>query len=156
MKCRISRSLLNRLKVASQSAPDREVCGLLIGRGNEITDVVAVPNVARNPAEEFMLDPASHLRASRALRSGELALIGHYHSHLSGCVLPSAVDAAWADEQGLYWLILAGRRQRLWVSRRLGSVAGAFDAVELQIVENAALQPPYTGANRGVEIRQGQ
>jgi proteasome lid subunit RPN8/RPN11 len=147
--------LLNRLKLASQSTPDREVCGLLIGRGNEIIDAVAVPNVARNPAEEFMLDPASHLRASRALRS-ELALIGHYHSHLSGCTRPSSVDAVWAHEPGVYWLILANHRQELWISRKHGSVAGAFEAVELQIVENAALQPPYTGANRGVEVRQGQ
>lgn len=81
-----------------------------------------------------MLDPASHLRVSRSLRGAGVKLVGHYHSHPSGCALPSAVDAAQADEQGRYWLILAGHKQQMWISRRHGSVGGAFEAVELQMV----------------------
>jgi proteasome lid subunit RPN8/RPN11 len=148
MKCRISRFLLNRFAAEAGASRGREICGLLLGEANRITDAVAVPNVANDQALGFVLDSHAHLRIGREARERGLRILGHYHSHPSGNPRPSANDARNAEEPGVLWLIVVGGEQSLWISRAGGTVEGAFDPVVME-VETTALQPRRADANRG-------
>ena len=134
MKCAISRTLVEGLHRAAEAAGNREICGLLLGTPEFIAEAVPIPNAAADPVRGFELDPAAHLAASRAAREAGKAVVGHYHSHPTGLVPPSIVDAIRAEEQGRLWLILGGGYAGMWISRRGGSVLNAFEAVECRLV----------------------
>ncbi len=133
MRCAISRWLLESLLREAKAAHSREICGVLLGREGVIEEAVPVANAARDPERSFLLDPAAHLAASRTARHAGRAIVGHYHSHPSGREEPSYADAQAAQEQGLYWLIIAGGGARLLISRRGGEILGAFGGIEIEL-----------------------
>jgi proteasome lid subunit RPN8/RPN11 len=134
MSLRISSPLLARLLAEAAAAPEQEVCGLLLGTADAITEAVAAPNVAADPRTAFELDPATLLAALRRERAGGAAVIGHYHSHPNGSTRPSPRDAAACGRPGHVWLILADGRAALWRERPGGAVEGAFDPLTLDAV----------------------
>jgi proteasome lid subunit RPN8/RPN11 len=129
---RISRSLLERI-VSEAAASRDEICGLLLGTGDEIADSRACRNVHATPAARFELDPAALFVALRVARVGGPAVLGHYHSHPSGLACPSPTDAASAAPDGALWLIVAGVDVTAWRAVRDGAVHGRFDPVALAI-----------------------
>ena len=134
MKCAISRALLERLLRDADAAGKREICGLLIREEGLVVEAVSVRNVAADPERGFEFDPLVHIAASRTARLAGSRIIGHYHSHPGGNPVPSSIDAGRAEEQDTYWLILGGGAARLWLSRSGGTVLGAFEPVELDIL----------------------
>lgn len=85
---------------AHAATSDREVCGVLIGRRAPqlvLERVVTAQNVHPTPQHHFLLDAATLLRADHLARAAGLEIIGFYHSHPNGLVLPSSSDrrAAW-------------------------------------------------------------
>lgn len=133
MRCAISRPLLERLLREAKAAHSREICGLLLGRAGVVEEAVPIVNAARDPRRSFLLDPAGHLAASRRARHAGRAIVGHYHSHPGGSAEPSYADAQAAEEQGLYWLIIAAGGARLLISRRGGGILGAFAGIEIEL-----------------------
>lgn len=131
MKCGISRALLDQLNRDAEAAGAAEICGLLLGEPGLITDIIALANVHPQPERGFALDHKEHVQAARAARNRGKSLLGHYHSHPSGNSAPSPSDAAEAGEEGVFWLILARGEARLWISRRGGSILGAFEPAPL-------------------------
>ena len=109
----------------------RERCGLLLGDASSILDFVPCANMHWEPERHFELDPAALIAAYRAERAGGLAVMGHYHSHPVGEAVPSAADAAAADDYGRLWLIVSRDDVRLWRSFAGGAVYGRFEAVGL-------------------------
>lgn len=118
--------------VDARSDPARERCGLLLGRGDTVLDLVPAANVHAEPERHFELDPAVLVAAYRAERAGGLAVLGHYHSHPSGAAVPSAADAAAADADGRLWLIVGRGDVALWRSVAGGAVLGRFEAVRIE------------------------
>jgi proteasome lid subunit RPN8/RPN11 len=129
---RISRSSLDRIVADAERSSD-EICGLLLGRGEDIVEVRPCRNVHPAPAARFELDPAALFAALRAARSGGPAVLGHYHSHPSGRAVPSVTDAADAAPDEALWLIVAGCEASAWRAVRDGAVHGRFDPVALAI-----------------------
>jgi proteasome lid subunit RPN8/RPN11 len=75
-----------------------ECCGALVGRGDGVSDVVALPNTTEEgPRRRFLVRPSDYLLAER--RAGELGgeLLGFYHSHPDHPARPSQydLDHAW-------------------------------------------------------------
>jgi len=107
----LSEQLLEHLEAAARRAFPDEACGFLIGRREDETVLVEAfarsPNRARDPARQFLLDPAMHLRLQRELRGSAHAVVGLYHSHPGGRAEPSAADLGATGEPFLVWLILA-------------------------------------------------
>ncbi|WP_339774427.1 M67 family metallopeptidase [uncultured Thalassospira sp.] len=106
---------------AAQSWP-MECCGLLIsdaglppvatsdnGPGRVISRIVVAQNVASDPAMTFEIDPGLLLRTHRAVRDAGEDIIGCYHSHPDGRILPSRTDLARAEQPGFYWLIVGSQ-----------------------------------------------
>lgn len=72
-----------------------ECCGLIVGRGREITRVVPMRNVDASPTR-FTIDAREHIALRRRLREkspGE-EIVGVYHSHPAGPPCPSPLDIA--------------------------------------------------------------
>jgi proteasome lid subunit RPN8/RPN11 len=114
MQVAISSGLVERIVALAAAEPNREVCGLLVGQGGRVHDILPAPNVAEDPSRRFEVDPAVHIEAIRAARAGGPAVIGCYHSHPSGAAAPSATDAAMIGRVGDYWLICDGQNVRAW------------------------------------------
>jgi proteasome lid subunit RPN8/RPN11 len=111
----ISRSLLDQI-LALAARESTEICGLLLGQGICIEQIVPADNVAADTTRQFEIDPAILVAAHRDARAGGLPVLGHYHSHPSGIADPSAADAAQASPDGSLWLIVGAGEARLWRS----------------------------------------
>ena len=75
-----------------------ECCGALLGRGDQVIDVVALPNTTEEgPRRRFLVRPSDYREAEQ--RAGELGaeLLGFYHSHPDHPARPSQydLDHAW-------------------------------------------------------------
>ncbi|MPT48871.1 MAG: M67 family peptidase [Sphingobium sp.] len=134
MNVRISRDDLNRIMQAAAQRPEEEVCGLLLGRGNYVMDILPVTNVAATPETHFELDPAAHIQAQRQARERDMRIIGHYHSHPSGLARPSPTDAARACGDGAIWLICTPAGEyHFW--RAVGEgLHGQFQPIAAEII----------------------
>lgn len=87
-----------------------ECCGLLIAakqNPNRIERVVVARNVATDPRKTFEIDPQVLIDTYRAVRNSDEVVVGCFHSHPNGNVLPSTTDRARADVDGFLWLIIA-------------------------------------------------
>ena len=93
----------------------REVCGILGGRGDNITKCISVSNAAAAPESQFKLDPNEQLNALKALDELGLTWLGVYHSHPKSPPIPSESDIDAAADGALLHLIvsLEGRKPRL-------------------------------------------
>lgn len=90
---------------AAREAPN-ECCGLLIGKGNAVSD----SHPARNSVPsrtKFTINPADHFVAVRKARAAGLDVVGAYHSHPASAALPSASDIAEASEGAPLMLIVS-------------------------------------------------
>jgi proteasome lid subunit RPN8/RPN11 len=128
----IASALLDEILAHAASEPDREVCGLLFGDGSAITSARPAPNIAADPARTFEIDPALLIAAHKAARSGGPRLIGHYHSHPNGRLIPSLRDAD-AAEPGMIWLIVADGAAALFRAQRGGGIEGMFCRIALDV-----------------------
>ena len=75
-----------------------ECCGALVGRGDAVTDAVALPNTTEEgPRRRFLVRPSDYRLAEQ--RATELGgeLLGFYHSHPDHPAKPSQydLDHAW-------------------------------------------------------------
>jgi proteasome lid subunit RPN8/RPN11 len=106
----LSKDLHDTLRdLAARQWPE-ECCGLLIAsqqNPNRIDRVVVGRNVASDPRKTFEIDPQVLIDTYRAVRSSDEAVVGCFHSHPNGNVLPSTMDRARADTDGFLWLIIA-------------------------------------------------
>lgn len=111
----ISKTVLEAMSAAAQAAHPHEACGILLGDGARITQVLHTANVHPNPDTHFEIDPQALIDAHRAARErGADAVLGYFHSHPTGPARPSATDAAMAARDGMIWAILGGGELTFW------------------------------------------
>src|SRR6185503_15405328 len=88
-----------------------ECCGALIGTGDRVTHVVAMPNTTEEgPRRRFLVRPSDYREAER--RAGEIGadLLGFYHSHPDHPARPSQydLDHAWPTFAYIIVAVAAG------------------------------------------------
>lgn len=90
------------IDLSLQALPE-EACGIVLGRGGVVRDIVSMTNQARRPEDHFVLDPLEYMHAERDAGQRGLEVIGVWHSHPDGEAVPSETDrrAAWPE-----WLYL--------------------------------------------------
>ena len=101
------------LEEAARAHP-RECCGLLLGKGARVEQVVPAINVHSSPRNHFEIDPQTLISAHRATRSGGPQVLGYYHSHPNGRAEPSPSDRAAASGDGRIWAIVAAGTVTWW------------------------------------------
>jgi proteasome lid subunit RPN8/RPN11 len=100
----IPRKLTNQLLHLAQLSPDLEVCGLISSQNGVPSHCYPVANVAKQPAQRFLLDAAAQIAALKAMRERGEELFAIYHSHPTAPAIPSSTDlelAAYPDALNL-------------------------------------------------------
>ena len=83
----------------------KEACGLLAGQDGTVTRVYPMTNVDHSPIS-YAMDPREQLRAQKAMRAENVALLGIYHSHTASPAYPSPTDVQLAyDPEALYVVV---------------------------------------------------
>ena len=90
--------------------PRLECCGLLAGRGYQITHAYPAENVAANPATSYEVSTKEIVNLTRQIRENGLELLGIYHSHPNGDNKPSARDIEQACYPDVAYFILSPRK----------------------------------------------
>jgi len=115
-----------------------EVCGLLVGNGNESAIEVLRITSARNdaterPADRFRLAPDDFLAADREARRDGLEIVGIWHTHPDHPAIPSTTDleAAWEGYTYLIASVIDGTQTDVRAWRLAGD-----HFVEQRIEEN--------------------
>ncbi|MEJ5223509.1 MAG: M67 family metallopeptidase [Anaerolineales bacterium] len=111
----------------SHLAP-QESCGLLAGRGQEVTAIFLVANELASPVR-FRMEAREQLRALEQIDAQGLDLLAIFHSHPSGPSTPSATDIAEAvyPVVNIIWTCAGGN----WQARGFWIAADGFDEVPL-------------------------
>jgi proteasome lid subunit RPN8/RPN11 len=96
----ITTSVDHAIRAHGQETYPHECCGALIGSGDRVTAIVALPNTTEEgPRRRFLVRPSDYREAER--RASELGgeLLGFYHSHPDHPARPSQydLDHAWPN-----------------------------------------------------------
>src|SRR5262249_39074331 len=88
-----------------------ECCGALIGSGDRVVDVVALPNTTEEgPRRRFLVRPSDYRQAERSAGERGADLLGFYHSHPDHPARPSQydLDHAWPTFAYIIVSVMAG------------------------------------------------
>ena len=88
---------------AKDEAPN-ECCGVLLGKGDAVSEVRRARNVKASPVE-YELDPKEHVNILRAADDARLDVVGFYHSHTFSEAYPSITDISKMSDWGYFYLI---------------------------------------------------
>ncbi len=133
-----------------ESDPEREVCGFVIRRGDDL-EVVAVPNAAdryhvRDPAhfprtshDSYLMEPRAQLRVLEELETAGGAVVAVWHSHIEVGAYFSDKDRADAVIDGVQqvpgaeYLVFGVRRGRVAEAKRFRFDGEAFTEFPLPL-----------------------
>jgi proteasome lid subunit RPN8/RPN11 len=79
------------LEHARAEAPN-EACGLLLGQGGAVTEIVRTRNDDPDPHNGFVVSPRDLFAVLNRVEQQSLELVGVYHSHPTGHPIPSERD----------------------------------------------------------------
>lgn len=106
----IPRKLLDKIAAHARDESPREVCGWLAGEAGEVHGIYPVPNAARDPEREFVMEPRSQIDTMNLIREAGLELLGTYHSHPKTPPVPSERDMNLALYPDIMHLIVSLER----------------------------------------------
>ena len=87
----INQQSYKRLCEIAKSAFSKEICGILIGSENHITNFIQISNISTDESS-FIFDPDEHIKALYGIYQNGSKQIGIYHSHPFGPSHPSETD----------------------------------------------------------------
>ncbi len=137
MQLRLSRQHVMQLLLWSKESHPLECCGLILGQGDAVWEIILTQNVADNPERSFEIEPSALIAAEKNARNGGLNILGYFHSHPNGVCQPSKEDAKQAAYDDRLWVILTHEHISVWALHRAGALHGCFEPVELLIFDNA-------------------
>jgi proteasome lid subunit RPN8/RPN11 len=123
-----------------------ECCGALVGRGDAVTDIVALPNTTEEgPRRRFLVRPSDYRLAEQ--RATELGgeLLGFYHSHPDHPARPSQYDLDHAWPTFAYVIVsVASGKSELMTVWFLKDDRSIFEEGSLHHGENSHSNPAQT------------
>ena len=104
-KCRITRSVLQKMLEAAREDSSRECCGLIAGRAGVVTTIFVAPNTLSS-ATAYEIAPQELFKIFHEIRAQNLDFLGIYHSHPQLENIPSPTDIARAYyPDAIYFII---------------------------------------------------
>jgi proteasome lid subunit RPN8/RPN11 len=76
----------------AQQAQPNECCGVIVGEGIRAEQIVAIANIADDPAHHYRMDDKALLKVMFQTQRQNLEVIGFYHSHPRSAPIPSQED----------------------------------------------------------------
>jgi proteasome lid subunit RPN8/RPN11 len=71
---------------------EAEICGVLLGKDGEATELLRIKNVDPQPRIRYNMDPHGLFQMMRRMDDGGLELVAIYHSHPHTRAYPSETD----------------------------------------------------------------
>lgn len=90
-KIYISKNYINQIFTKASKSLPNEICGLFGNKGNSVTKIFPITNVAQSPSR-FEMSPIELFHAYQSLDNFKLELGGIYHSHPNGPATLSQTD----------------------------------------------------------------
>lgn len=109
-----------------------ECCGLLSGKGSEVTRVHTMRNVEASPVV-YLMDPKEQLEVYDAIDSAGEEMLAIYHSHTHSQAYPSATDVRLAYYPDTIYLIVSLADQAKPVARAFRIVDGNVAELEVAV-----------------------
>jgi len=103
----ISRKLTNQLLHLAQQSPELEICGLLGGKKGYPVSCYPIHNIAVQPEQRYLFDPAQQIAAMKKMREAGEELFAIYHSHPTAPAIPSLKDLELATYPEALYLIIS-------------------------------------------------
>jgi proteasome lid subunit RPN8/RPN11 len=134
---KLSQQLLHQIHGHLESGYPNEACGVMLGKGSVITEVVSADNQRTDSARNrYLIDPLAYMRIEREADKRGLDVIGIYHSHPDVAARPSQFDLenAWPNLSYLIVSVAKGKavESHSW---RLREDRSAFDHEAVEISE---------------------
>jgi [CysO sulfur-carrier protein]-S-L-cysteine hydrolase len=84
-----------------------EVCGLLAGIGQQISNAIPINNITDTPQTHYQISPSEQIKALKQIDADDLEWLGVYHSHPKSLPIPSPTDIADSTDSNLIHIIVS-------------------------------------------------
>jgi proteasome lid subunit RPN8/RPN11 len=102
---KIPKRIQEALFAQAQRENPLECCGLLAGKGDQVTHHYQIKNGDQSPTT-YLMDPREQFWAFGNMRQNQLDLLAIYHSHTHTPAYPSATDVRLAFYPESHYLIM--------------------------------------------------
>jgi proteasome lid subunit RPN8/RPN11 len=133
---KISQQLMARIHQHLESGYPNEACGVMLGTGDIITEIVSADNKREDSARNrYLIDPLVYMKIEREADKRGVHVLGIYHSHPDVAARPSQfdLDHAWPNFSYLIVSVCKGKavESNSWLLRDDRS---QFDNEDIQVL----------------------
>ena len=89
-----------------KEAYPNEACGILAGKGAEVSKIYKMANTEKSPVSYFM-DSKEQFKVMKDIRENNLSMLAIFHSHPSSPPYPSAKDMSLAFYEDCVYVIVS-------------------------------------------------
>ncbi len=132
-KCRVTGSVLRKLLAGARRDSGHECCGLLAGRGGEITTIFAAQN-SFSSSTAYEIAPQELFTIFRKIRAENLELLGIYHSHPQTENIPSPKDIAFAYYPDAIYFVISPQADAPKPIRAFRIRDGNFTELSIEVI----------------------
>ncbi len=105
-KLDIPKNLHDEMISHCREAFPNEACGILAGKGDEVSKIYKMTNVEKSPVSYFM-DSREQFKVMKDIREKNLSMLAIFHSHPSSPAYPSAKDLSLAFYEDSIYIIVS-------------------------------------------------
>lgn len=124
-------NLIQEMITHAISCLPEEACGLLVGVGTRVYQLIPIENIEHSPVR-YRMKPQEQLRAFLSIEEKGWDLLGIYHSHPNGPETPSERDINEAFYPESVYVIVS-RLKEQWVVRGFSIQDGIPQDVTIKI-----------------------
>jgi [CysO sulfur-carrier protein]-S-L-cysteine hydrolase len=103
---KIKRSIYEAIITHLLSAYPLEACGLLAGKGNQVTRLYQIKNILQSPTA-YEMDAKQQITAMLDIETNGWSMVAIYHSHPHGPQIPSETDIQLAYYPEAFYVIVS-------------------------------------------------
>ncbi len=132
---KINRHHLTQIHTHLMQGYPHEACGVLLGRGDTVTEIATADNTRSDSAHNrYLIDPLVYMKIERNADKSGLTVLGIYHSHPDCPARPSQfdLDHAWPNLSYMIVSVVKGAVAET-LSWRLRDDRSAFDQETVEI-----------------------
>ena len=132
----VPKDILEEMVGHCREACPNEACGILSGKGNEVSGVYLISNEEMSPVS-YLMDSREQFRVMKDMREKGLSMVAIFHSHPSSSAYPSSKDVSLAFYEDAVYVIasLAGEEPEV---KAFSIRDGAIEDVEIVVREKAS------------------
>jgi len=102
----IPKHIFEEMLLHCKKAHPNETCGILAGKGDEVSKIYTMTNTENSPVSYFM-DSKEQFKAIKNMRENNHTMLAIFHSHPSSPAYPSAKDVSLAFYEDCIYVIVS-------------------------------------------------